>query len=100
MGSFPLSATVVNLVAEDWIVVWMKRKRLPIDHWRVTVGMVMGLIASGAEWEEILGHYPYLSKRRIFAPLWRMRPAVPRSENSPLRRSGESPDRHEPIPRD
>lgn len=36
---------------------------------RVTVGMIVGLIASGADREEILGLYPYLEGEDITAAL-------------------------------
>lgn len=36
---------------------------------RVTVGMVVGLLASGHELEEILEAYPYLEKEDIYASL-------------------------------
>jgi len=36
---------------------------------RVTVGMILGLIASGAEREEILKLYPYLESEDIMAAL-------------------------------
>lgn len=36
---------------------------------RVTVGMIVGLIASGATFEEILADYPYLESEDITAAL-------------------------------
>ncbi len=39
---------------------------------RVTVGTLVGLMASGATREEILANYPYLSKQRILTPRFRM----------------------------
>jgi len=36
---------------------------------RVTVGMILGLIASGADREEILSLYPYLESEDIAAAL-------------------------------
>ena len=36
---------------------------------RVTVGMLVGLIASGASWDEILADYPYLEAADIDAAL-------------------------------
>jgi uncharacterized protein (DUF433 family) len=36
---------------------------------RVTVGAVLGLLADGATWEQILGDYPYLEADDIRAAL-------------------------------
>ena len=36
---------------------------------RVTVGMITGLVASGASFQEILGLYPYLEEEDIKAAL-------------------------------
>ncbi len=36
---------------------------------RITVGMITGLVASGASFQEIIGLYPYLEKEDIQAAL-------------------------------
>lgn len=47
---------------------------------RVTVGMILGLIASGQKGRKSFAFIPVL-KRRIFPPLWPMRPGVQKSGN-------------------
>ena len=62
---------------------------------RVTVGMVLGMLAEGHSAEEILRLYPYLEADDIRAALgyaaWRAK-----EEEWPLP-SDEAADRHEPV---
>lgn len=62
---------------------------------RVTVGMIVGMIAAGHSREEILRLYPYLEPEDIRAALeyaaWRA------EEVEVLLRANENPDRHEPV---
>jgi Protein of unknown function (DUF433) len=62
---------------------------------RVTVGMIVGMVAAGHSREEILRLYPYLEPEDIQAALeyaaWRAQEVeVPLPAN-------ENPDRHEPV---
>ena len=63
---------------------------------RVTVGMIVGLVASGATSEDILADYPYLEADDITAARCRMRRGDRRKSTS--RWFGhEVSDRHEPV---
>lgn len=62
---------------------------------RVTVGMILGMLAAGHTSEEILRLYPYLEAEDIRAALefaaWRTK-----EEEFPLA-TDEAADRHEPV---
>jgi len=51
---------------------------------RITVGTIVGLVASGASFEEILQLYPYLESEDI-GPQWHTLPGGPRSAKRPCR---------------
>ncbi len=64
---------------------------------RVTVGMILGMLAEGHSTEEILRLYPYLEADDIRAALgyaaWRAK-----EEEWPLTPDNEAAHRHEPVP--
>ena len=64
---------------------------------RVTVGMILGMLAEGHSTEEILRLYSYLEAEDIRAALgyaaWRAK-----EEEWPLTPDNEAAHRHEPVP--